>query len=705
MKNFIVASALLVAATSANVLGFDLGHTFFKMTLVKPGTPFSIVENTTSKRKTDTMMTITPEQRLWSADSFNSASRYPKTTFANVASYLGQAFNQEELDASKAEWFVLNDFVSDERGMVAWQSFSIEGKEEQTIYYTEELLAMVFKYGRSLSEIQSEGATVKDAVITIPSYFDQQQRRMVMDAADLAGLYVIQLVHENVAAATMFAIDRLDTEKDVNVLFYNMGGVDTEVTIARFSAITDEKNKQFEHVEILAEAYDAHLGGNDFDLVIVNMMVEAFNAMPERKGKADVRENERAMKRLFKESSKVKDILSANKVADVKVPELVDYVTLRTLLQRTDFDQRSEHLLSRVSLPVKEVLEKSGLTLEDIDQVEILGGGLRVPRVHELIKLATNKHELMVHLNGDEAMCFGSAFIASNSSSSFKVRKVFLTQHPSFEYRLEISPLEEILADLEEDSEITYKKDFTLFKSTDYLGAKKTIALSYDRNMKITVFAVSADGSEQALAEYTLDEIDAIVKNDIATKEGSTTPKLTLQFELTRSHLLQIIKSELKIEELVREEIKPDTIDIKEETKEEKETDDTDGEVEAEAEAEKAQEEPEVVEPVFEEKMVPHTYPIATNENLIGVSLLSKDAKKEAKNRIKALEKRDNDKFKTDEAKNTFESLIYEFRSWLNEDENQVYEEASQIEALVDKCNSGEDWLYEAGAEVSFKEY
>jgi len=136
----------------------------------------------------------------------------------------------------------------------------------------------------------------------------------------------------------MFGIDRLDSEKDLYVMFYNMGGVDTEVLIGKFSAITDDKNKTYESVEILAETFDPLLGGEDFDKVIVDMMVEAFNALPERKNKADVRTNDRAMKRLFKESIKVKDILSANKIADIKVPELVDYVTLKTVLQRSDFE-------------------------------------------------------------------------------------------------------------------------------------------------------------------------------------------------------------------------------------------------------------------------------------------------------------------------------------------------------------------------------
>jgi hypoxia up-regulated 1 len=183
---------------------------------------------------------------------------------------------------------------------------------------------MILKYGRELSEKNAGGNPVRDAVITIPSYFTQEQRRMVLDAADLAGISVISLTHENVAAATMFALDRLDQEKTINVMLYNMGGTDTEVAIVRLSALTDDRNSTFEHIEVLAETYDSTLGGGEFDKVIVDILADAFDAMPERKGKVSVRSNDRAMKRLFKESVKVKDILSANKQADVKVPELLD---------------------------------------------------------------------------------------------------------------------------------------------------------------------------------------------------------------------------------------------------------------------------------------------------------------------------------------------------------------------------------------------
>ena len=156
---------------------------------------------------------------------------------------------------------------------------------------------------------------------------------MLIDAAEMAGLNVNQLVHENTAAATMYAVDHRVQGKgeqldDQVVLFYNMGGRDTEVSLVKFSQITNAKNKTFEAIEILGEGWDSTLGGKAFDHVIVQILVEEFNSMKERQGKPDVRENARAMKRLYKETPKIKEVLSANRIVDVKVPELLDYVTL-----------------------------------------------------------------------------------------------------------------------------------------------------------------------------------------------------------------------------------------------------------------------------------------------------------------------------------------------------------------------------------------
>ena len=146
---------------------------------------------------------------------------------------------------------------------------------------------------------------------------------MLIDAAELAGLSVLQLLHENTAAATMYGIDRMDSEKDHIVLFYNMGGSDTEVSLVRYSTISEgSTNKTFEHIEVLSETYVAGLGSSQIDISLVNLLAERFNALPERAGKADIRTNPKAVKRILKEVFKVKDVLSANKQTAVKISEL-----------------------------------------------------------------------------------------------------------------------------------------------------------------------------------------------------------------------------------------------------------------------------------------------------------------------------------------------------------------------------------------------
>jgi hypoxia up-regulated 1 len=164
--------------------------------------------------------------------------------------------------------------------------------------------------------------------------------------------------------------------------------------------------------------------------------------------------------------------------------------------------------------PVTEALQKAKLTVEQIDEIELLGGGVRVPKVTEILSGALKK-ELSVHLNGDEAMCFGAAFMASNSSSNFKVKQVFLTQNAPYEVFMKIQPLdskdslteaEQKAEGIDEDDIVKYTQDFKLFNTSDYLGKSKAINLNYNRNMKIEFFR--KDGEvEELLDTYTLNDL------------------------------------------------------------------------------------------------------------------------------------------------------------------------------------------------------
>ena len=291
--------------------------------------------------------------------------------------------------------------------------------------------------------------------------------------------------------------------------------MDTEVTIAQFSMINVTDKKWSPQIEILAESSDRELGSKDLDIIIVNLLAEKFNALKDRAGKPDVRSNVRAVKRLFKEAINIKETLSANKFANVKIPELLDYVTLQYNLPREEFEEKAKEFFAQVSKPIDEALEKAGLKIEDINEVELIGGGIRVPKVHEMIEVHLKRKDLSLHLNGDEAMCFGSAFIASNSSQSMKVKQIFLTHKPDFEVTLKISPInpddfiseEDQLAEgTEEADTIKYIQDIKLFNLTDYLGKSKGLSMNYNKNMKLEFFRAD-DENPILLDTFLLDDL------------------------------------------------------------------------------------------------------------------------------------------------------------------------------------------------------
>lgn len=222
------------------------------------------------------------------------------------------------------------------------------------------------------------------------------------------------------------------------------------------------------------------------------------------------------------------------------------------------------------------------------------------------------------------------------------------------------------------------------------------------------------------MATYVFDGMTEIVKGDIATKEGSSVPKVSLQFELNRSHILSLNKIEVKIDEitLVEKVVEKTKEKVKKEPKKskyvlkEEEAEAEEKKVETEEKVEDAEEEakeeaaPVEVKPIMEEKVIPHVFPFTDiKEKLVKVRLLEAGNKALASGRIKGLEKRDDDKKKNDAAKNDYESLVLEFRSWMSDDANDAYTTQNERDKNIDKCNDGEDWLYGEGSNAGAKEY
>jgi hypoxia up-regulated 1 len=250
----------------------------------------------------------------------------------------------------------------------------------------------------------------------------------------------------------------------------------------------------------------------------------------------------------------------------------------------------------------------------------------------------------------------------------------------------------------------------------------------YDRAMKVEASALYYDDDgnvdrEEPLATFDLAKLDEIAEYEVVKKEGTTKPKVSLQFELSRSQLLKLVSAKVGVEETVLEEIIPETTEEDKKEEEDEKKDDADGENNTDGDKDTDSEDGEKSESAdetddaevastedekpkeYKETKVPHTYPLEPETTYIGARILSEASSKEIKKRLKTLEKRDENKKLTDEAKNSYEELIYEMRGWLNEEDNEVYVKSDDRESLLEKLEEAEDWLYGDGSDMGYKEY
>ena len=458
----------------------------------------------------------------------------------------------------------------------------------------EELVAMVLSHAKDITT--AFGApNVRDCVMTVPSFYTQHERQALLDAAELADLNVLGLIDENAAAALHYGIDRVD-EKPVTILFYNMGGSSLEVSVVRYHSYETKdkisrKKKTVGSFEVLGKGWDATLGGKAFDAHLVDFLATEFNKNPVMEGK-DIRDVPRAMAKLRIQANKVKHVLSANTDFPVFVDGLYKDTGLSTHISRSTFEQLTHELLERSVKPIGDALEAANLTLSDIDQVELIGGGMRIPKVQEMIKSYLGEDvELGRHINSDEAMALGAAFHGANVSTAFRVRQVGMTDVNPFEIGIELHELDEVESSggfasyfgfgkkKEEEKENTeeeerWEKSAVMFKSFGKVGVKKTIAFSHDKDVHCSVNYNSEDknlpaNTEESIVRFKITGVSSFV-NDMKGKDLGK-PKISLQFELTTSGITNLIKAEAVLEEtvVVQEEIEVD------EEEEEKEGEDT----------------------------------------------------------------------------------------------------------------------------------
>lgn len=284
----------------------------------------------------------------------------------------------------------------------------------------------MLQYAKQITDEQA-GAPIVDAVITVPAWLGAAQRQALKDAAALAGLNVLALVNGHSAAALQYGIERDFAAKEQRVVLYDMGSGSTEVALVKYSTYLakepgSSKPKPVNQFEVLDADWDATLGSNDLDMLLADHFAKQF---ADKTGLGDVRTVPKAMAKLKRQVRRTKEVLSANSDAPLSVEELHEGRDFQATISRADFEAMAAAagFWERAAAPLKRLLARNGLKGSDVDAVELLGGGSRVPRLQAALSEALGGRALDKHLDADEAVALGGALFAANLSTSFRLRK------------------------------------------------------------------------------------------------------------------------------------------------------------------------------------------------------------------------------------------------------------------------------------------
>lgn len=707
---------LVVSPSQSAVLSIDLGSEWLKVAVVnlKPGqSPISIAINEMSKRKSPAIVAFQSGDRLLGEEAAGLVARYPDKVYSQLRDLLGKPFSYTKkfLDSS----YLPFDINEDSRGVA---NFTIDDKVGD--YSVEELLAMVLGYAANLAEFHAK-VPVKDAVIAVPPYFGQAERKGLLQAAQLAGINVLSLINEHSGAALQYGIDKDFSNESRHVIFYDMGSSSTYAALVYFSAY---KTKEFgktvsvNQFQVKDVRWNPELGGQDMELRLVEHFADEFNKQVGNG--VDVRKSPKAMAKLKKQVKRTKEILSANTMAPISVESLLDDRDFRSTISREKFEELCGDLWEQSLIPLKEVLERSNLTIDEIYAVELIGGATRVPKLQAKLQEFLGRKELDKHLDADEAIVLGAALHAANLSDGIKLnRKLGMIDGSPYEFVVELDG-PELLKD-----ESTRQ---LLVPRMKKLPSKMFRSIIHNKDFEVSL----AYGSEDILppgvtspifAQYAVSGL-ADASEKYASRNLSSPIKANLHFSLSRSGVLSLDRADAVIEITEWVEVPKKNLTVENSTTTipnitlEVGAKNTSEESNANLHVEDAgtsnstdssAEDQNATEPVTERKLKKRTFriPLKIVEKTVGPAMsLSKESLAEAKHKLEALDKKDAERRKTAELKNNLEGYIYNTKEKLETSE-EVGKVSTSDErtSFTGKLDEVQEWLYMDGEDASATEF
>ena len=548
----IIIISLVIEIFSAPGIAIDFGSEFITTSILLPRKPIYLVENPQGT-KINQYLYMKGNEKIFGQNAKIKAIKSPEAVFHHLQEFLGKTQDSPEVKNYLKKYFQIYDIETDEK--THHIKFKLNYGNKDYLFNSQELLAIMLKYIKDFSDKFGD-TEINQFVISIPCFYNYKQHQALLNAAEMSGMKLVEIIHDNTAVAIKYFNENRIQKEEKKYIFYNMGASYTQVSLVSVHATYQGTKKEMvenQFIKIVDEVYDKNLGGRNFDYKLAKLIYKKYK---KKISNIDLTEEElnnlpaETINRLLPYAIKYKEILSANKETAIHVLG-IESAEYEDIITREEFLAECKDELDRVYTPLEKIFNRNQIDIKNIFQIEFVGGGHRIPIIKEIIGKYIPENKLGVHLNGDDVVAFGAGYYFSNVLGKLnKVngisKKINLINYGYInDISLEITnapptkecPLcEEGFDGIAIDCIKPFLKKPKIFPAFGNFSSEKSVSFTYDGDLDISLIQ-----DNQTVIKFHLKNIKKAIKEILEKNKNLIgKPKIKLIFNMDKNGIIKM---------------------------------------------------------------------------------------------------------------------------------------------------------------------